>query len=355
MNLQFRDKTESSGYGLITQKLFGRRRYNIIFIIVATLLTASLHYITTADHILHNIHTELHYIPLILAAIIFGLRGAIFTFILLTALYLPYFFSTWDDPALSIINRLVHMALSGLIACLAGFLVDREKKHRRQSERDQYLAGLGQATAAIVHDLQNPLISILGFARRIREGKGSTDEASAVVLTSAEKMQKIIHDMLDFAKPIRLELGNENINSILKNAVASCKIKAEDRQIKLISDLPAELDKIVIDGLQMERTLVNLINNAIEASGSGQSVSICATGDKDSIVVRIKDSGVGMDRETVENAFMPFFTRKPSGIGLGMAIAKKIVEEHQGTILINSKKTFGTEVMIVLPYMQKKI
>jgi signal transduction histidine kinase len=340
---------------LIAQKMLGHKRYYIIIIIVSTLLIISLHYMNVSNHALHNIQTELHYIPLILGAIIFGLRGAIFTFIFLTVLYLPYFFSTWDDPVLSIINRLVHIALSGLIACLAGFLVDREKKYRRQSERDRYLAGIGQAATAIVHDLKNPLITILGFAKRIREGRGNIDTASQAVLSSAEKMQKIVHDVLDFASPIRLKLGNENIGTILKNAVDSCKLKAEDRQIMLTSDLSDEPDKIVMDSFQMERTLVNLINNAIEASGSGQSVSISATRDKDSIVIRIKDSGTGMDRETVENIFMPFFTRKPSGTGLGMAIAKKIVEEHQGTIHINSKKTSGTEVMIVLPYMQKKI
>jgi signal transduction histidine kinase len=332
--------------------MFSNKRYYKILIIVLTLLIIFLHYITVPDHVLHNIQTELHYIPLILAAVIFGFKGAFFTFIFITLLYLPHFFSTWNDPVLSIINRVVHIALSGLIACLAGYLVDREKRYRRRSERDRYLAGIGQAATAIVHDLKNPLVTVLGFARRIREGKGNMDTASQAVLDSAEKMQKIVHDVLDFAKPVRLRFDRVYIDIILKNAVNSCKIKAEDKKIMLTSDMFSEPVKIAVDSFYMERTLVNIINNAIEASDSGQSIEISSTRKKGSILIRIKDNGVGMDGETIENIFNPFFTRKHSGTGLGMAIAKKIIEAHQGKIHINSREAFGTEVMITLPCRQ---
>jgi signal transduction histidine kinase len=314
-----------------------------------------MHYVTTQDHVLHNIQTELHYIPLILGAVIFGLRGAILTFILITALYLPHFVSTWDDPMLSILNRIVHITLSGLIACLAGYLVDREKKYRMQSERDRYLAGIGQAATAIVHDLKNPLMSIQGFARRIYEGKGDIHTSAQMVLSSSKKMQRIIHDVLDFAKPVRLQSANEDIDIIIKSAIESCKIKAEDRKITLTSYLSFEPIKLVVDGSHIERTLINIINNAIDASESGQTVSIRTNRNSDAFTISIKDNGAGMDAETMENIFNPFFTKKHSGTGVGMAIAKKIIEAHQGAIHVSSRESSGTEVMIVLPYMKKKM
>jgi signal transduction histidine kinase len=332
--------------------MLGHRRYTIAAIITLTLIITSLHYITTPGHVLHNIQTELHYIPLILGAILFGFKGAVVTFILITVLYLPYFFTTWNDPVFSIINRLVHITLSGLIACLAGVLVDREKKYRRQSEKDRYLAGLGQAAAAIVHDLKNPLITVLGFARRIREGKGDIGAASEAVMSSAKNMQMIVHDVLDFARPVKLRLSERYIGNVLKQAADSCKTKAEREKVTLSIKTPSEPVKIIIDGFHLERALINLINNAIDASDRGRSVSISAAAEKDFVVIRIRDSGKGMDRETIENVFIPFFSRKSSGTGLGMAIAKKIIDEHQGKIHINSKEAFGTEVIIALPHIR---
>jgi two-component system sporulation sensor kinase B len=99
----------------------------------------------------------------------------------------------------------------------------------------------------------------------------------------------------------------------------------------------------------MERALVNLINNAIDASLIGYIVSIAPTLEKESIIIRIKDYGSGMDKETVENIFIPFYTKKSAGTGLGMAIAKKIIDGHQGHIDVKSREQTGTEVIIRLP------
>lgn len=111
----------------------------------------------------------------------------------------------------------------------------------------------------------------------------------------------------------------------------------------------------MIDGLQMERALTNLITNAIDASDKGQEVLISGLSEKNSMVIKIKDHGSGMDRETFENIFTPFYTKKKGGTGLGMPIAKKIIEEHQGKIYVQSRSRVGTEVTIKLPYKYPKI
>jgi signal transduction histidine kinase len=106
---------------------------------------------------------------------------------------------------------------------------------------------------------------------------------------------------------------------------------------------------ILLDGARMQRALINLINNAIDASENGQNVVISEIGEERSLRITINDKGGGMDQETLENLFVPFFTNKRSGTGLGMPIAKKIIEGHNGSINIESRPGKGTNAIIRLP------
>ncbi len=168
-------------------------------------------------------------------------------------------------------------------------------------------------------------------------------------MDSAQRMQRIVHDVLDFAKPIRLISKEEDIRNTLKCACDCCKTKAEEKGVILSLDIPSEIINSVIDSSHIERALINLINNAIDASTKGQNVLISAIAERDCIVIIIKDNGSGMDRETLENIFIPFYTKKSSGTGLGMAIVKKIIEGHKGKIHVVSRPNIITEVKIEIP------
>ncbi len=109
-----------------------------------------------------------------------------------------------------------------------------------------------------------------------------------------------------------------------------------------------------MDGFYMQRALINLINNAIEVSGQGQEVIISCATKKNHVLISVKDFGPGMDPETLENAFVPFYSKKDRGTGLGLTIAKKIVEGHNGKIYVKSQPGLGTEVIIELPYRSSK-
>ncbi len=243
----------------------------------------------------------------------------------------------------------MHALFSGTIAFLAGYFVDREKRLREQAAKDRYLTGLGQAAAAIVHDLKNPLISISGFARRIRQGKGKVDTAAEAIVNSAEDMKVIVHDVLDFTRPVKLRLEEVDMGELITKAHHYCKEKAEQKGIVLSVSLPPDSIKIQIDRSHLERALINLLNNAIEAYEEGKSVAIRTEANENNLHIRITDHGAGMDRETLENIFIPFYTKKSYGTGLGMAIAKKIVEGHKGKINIESQEEQGTEVVLELP------
>ncbi len=332
------------------KKLNNQKKFFIIFIIALVLVISYLHYSTLPGiHELHNIFTELYYLPLLLGALAFGLKGAIVTFIFIFLAYTPYNVLNWTSTYSFIANKVLHALFSLFFAVLAGILVDREKRRNDEAEKDRYLVGLGRAAAAIVHDLKNPIISILGFSRRIKERKGDIEAASQVVFDSALNMQKIVHDVLDFAKPVKLDVREDNIVTIIRRACNACKTKANEENVALSIDLPVEPVQILIDGPYLERALTNLINNAVEASNKRGMTEVSAKTGGDIFSIKIKDCGSGMDRETLENVFIPFYTKKSSGTGLGMAIAKKIIEGHKGKIIINSQKQMGTEITVELP------
>lgn len=324
--------------------------YLIFIIALLTGLITLLHFIVLVNYYPLVVLEELYYIPLLLGVLWFGLKGAILTYVFVSLLYLPFFFGDFTSSSLITADRLLHLIFSGIFTFIGGFLVDRENKRQQQAEREQYLVSIGQVATTIVHDLKNPLITILGFARRIHEGKGNIDAASEAIIDSAQNMQKIVYDVLDFSKPVQLNLKEEDARNVVKQAVDSCRRMAEERDVTLSTYMPGYTVNILMDSFHIMRALINLINNAVEASGKGQSVIITVAQGKKHMEVRIKDNGYGMEKTIIENIFVPFYTKKAGGTGLGMSIAKKIIDGHKGIIQIDSQPGKGTEVMIRLPY-----
>ncbi|RJQ18644.1 MAG: sensor histidine kinase [Nitrospiraceae bacterium] len=335
---------------LIVMKLFNRKRYYAAVIIVFTLLITSLQYSTIPRiQSLHDLYMEFYYVPIFLGALVFGLKGAVWTYFLVFVLYLPFIFLSWTGFFIAEANKFVHLLLQGLFAITAGYLIDRDKRRVEQLEREMYLAHIGKVATTIVHDLKNPLITVLGFARRLQEGKGDPGRDMQAIIDSAQDMQKIVYDVIDFAKPVRLEMKEEDIGNLIRRACGSCRTKAERWGVVILTELPSDTVSIPIDGFNFERAIVNIINNAIEASVREQAITVSAAAGRKYLTIKIRDNGSGMDRETIEHIFIPFYTKKQWGTGLGMSIAKKVIEGHQGSIRINSHPGRGTEVIIKLP------
>jgi signal transduction histidine kinase len=327
------------------------KKYATVTIIVLVGCITYLTYSTTSSvRTLHNIYRELYYIPVFLGALTYGLAGAVLSYLLVFCLYLPYVIMTWPGSLLNETNRLLPLLMQGFFAVMAGYLVDRDRKHRKQLERERYLADVGRIDTVIVHDLKNPLIAIGGFARRIKEGKGNFGTSVQVILDSVEQMQKIVSSVLDFSRPLHLDLREADLREIVTQAAESCRMKAEQRGVIISVDVPTVPVIGDIDGFYLERALVNLITNAVEASGRDQKVSVFMTAGNAMTAIKIADNGSGMDREILENIFVPFYTRKRDGTGLGMPIAKKVIEGLRGKIQVTSKPSQGTEIVIELPF-----
>lgn len=327
-----------------------RKNYHILTIFTLTILITYLHFGTMWQFSQRFVFEELYYLPLLLGVLRFGLKGAVVTWLFVSAAYMPFFFGTWTTTFPELLDRVLHLIFTGAFTSVACFLAERERKNRKQAEKERYLAGIGQVATVIVHDLKNPLISILGFARRLREGKGDVTLGAQTIENSAQDMQRIVNSVLDFARPLQLDLKVVDIRESIRRAGESCRTKADARNVTLTMQLPATPATIAIDSFHIERSLVNLIDNAVDASQSGAVVTIAVTIDRDYIAIIIKDQGAGMDRETLTNLFMPFYTTKNDGTGLGMPISKKVIEAHAGTLGINSKQGVGTEAVMRLPY-----
>lgn len=332
-----------------------KKQYISAFIAFSVVSISVFHFITLpGEHNLHNLLSELYYIPIFLSALLFGLRGAVLTYLFISVFYLPYVYISWTGTFSSEINKFLHIILQGILSLMAGLLMNRFKKQREQVEEQQYLAGLGRASASIAHDLKNPLITIQGYTRRMLDKKGDQDNALDIIASSADTMHKIIHDVLDFSRPLQLNLQKENVCGMVDRAAQACMEKAYRSNVTLSisgTDMPAFF---VADGYLIERVLSNLIANSIEASESGSSVTVTVIPGHNTLQIKIKDQGVGMDRKALKYIFIPFYTRKKGGTGLGMAIAKKIIAEHKGTIFIKSEAGSGTEVTVELPRQEKR-
>ncbi len=328
-----------------------QKKYASLIIIVFVLLITYLHYSTLPMiYSLHDVYKEFYYIPIFLGALAFGIKGTLLIYLSVFVFEIPFVTKGWTGTFASEVGRLLHLGLQGLFAIFAGYLVERDRRVRKQSEQEKYLAGIGQVSTAIVHDLKNPLITILGFAKRIKDKKGNADEAIDIVTNSALTMQKIVHDVLDFSKPLQLTLKQEDLREVIAKACQFCETKAGGEGVNLVTKVPDLPVHMEIDSFHMERALINLVSNAIEASGRGQSTTVSIEVGRHNVVLRVVDQGPGMDRETIKNIFTPFYTTKKEGTGLGMPIVKKVVEAHKGKIYVYSKPDEGTEVRIELPY-----
>ena len=325
-----------------------KKGYYILAIVTITLLTTFLHFATMREFSPNVVLEELYYLPLLLGVLRFGLRGSIMTWLFVSTAYLPFFFAPWTSGFPGYVDRGLHLVLSGVVAAVVGFLAERERRTRSQSERERYLAGIGRVATVIVHDLKNPLVSILGFARRISEGKGNIPQAAQTITESAQTMQRIVNEVLDFAKPMQLDLRESDLGDTIRRAVEACRTKAGQRGVSLTVILPPEPVTVGMDSFHIERALVNLIDNAVEASHTGGQVTISATASRNGLIMTIKDHGSGMSREALSHLFEPFYTTKSSGTGLGIPISRKIFEEHGATLSITSNEGIGTEAMVQL-------
>jgi len=223
-----------------------------------------------------------------------------------------------------------------------------------ESER---LALVGQLSANIAHELNNPLQGIVTFSHLLLEDSNSMDANTQYslekIVGQANRCRDIIRGLLDFARQRKPDKTYCNVHEVLHECVSLVEHQALFHNIEVVTHFQEDLPMAIIDAAQVERVFINMIVNAAEAmEGSGYlNISTRYSKRKDSIEIAFSDTGPGISKENIKKIFDPFFTTKDvgHGTGLGLAISYGIVTGHKGTITVESEVGSGTTFVVALP------
>jgi len=233
-------------------------------------------------------------------------------------------------------------------------LICRDITERRSMEarltEAQRLAAIGETTAMVGHDLRNPLQAIVGEVYLAKKQLFPSPESHAVlelleqIDANTKYMNKIVSDLQQYARPINVETVKISLFQFVNDVLSTLPIPSGVRvSVPIERDFVAELDP----GL-MRRAVSNIVLNAIQAMPNGGEVTISASRTNRSVLLSVQDTGVGISQDDMSNLFRPLFSRKAQGQGLGLAVAKRIVEAHGGRIDVNSQVEKGSTFTITL-------
>ncbi|HVL66823.1 MAG TPA: ATP-binding protein [Vicinamibacterales bacterium] len=240
-----------------------------------------------------------------------------------------------------------------------------EQLEERERLRDR-LAALGEMAAAIAHEVKNPLAGIEVMSGLLKRQLADNQDAQSIladIIKEAKMANAIVVEVLDFVRPIRLQVEHVAIADVVRDAVAIAESHPQRGDIALDVRVPFDLPDIQGDPHQLRQIFTNLLTNAFEAMGGRGRVQIAATllpleeevafgsdvHGVPSIQVEVSDNGPGVPPDVMEKMFSPFFTTKPQGSGLGLAIVRKIVDAHDGRIDVSARAEGGTRFRVTLP------
>ncbi len=234
--------------------------------------------------------------------------------------------------------------------------VSEVKQLEEELKRNERLAALGEMAAGVAHELRNPLSSIKGLALLLKSKftDNSTDrEAADILVREVERLNRSIGELLDYARPDRLEKATVSLNEIVGKALTLLRVDADAAGIQIVTEYCPPPDLVHADQDKLSQVFLNLLLNAIQAMKSGGTLQVVTVRDPgQQLLCRIQDSGCGIEADLLPKIFDPYVTTKSSGTGLGLAMSVKIIEEHGGRIDISSTPGQGTTVIVALPAWQ---
>jgi signal transduction histidine kinase len=233
-----------------------------------------------------------------------------------------------------------------------------ERLHRTQMSRAEHLATMGELAAGLAHEIRNPLAGIAGVMDIIGRDLPDTSPARDVLKDVREevlRINRIVTDLLETARPKKPEFQTADLNATVEHAVIFARQQALSRPIKIHCLKSPHLPLVQHDTGQIHQVLLNLVLNAIQALDGPGTVTVAVDTREGLAVVEVKDTGPGIAPETLPNIFRPFFTTKGHGTGLGLSLAKRIVEDHGGEISVSSRPGQGCTFTVMLPFARSGV
>jgi hypothetical protein len=227
-----------------------------------------------------------------------------------------------------------------------------ERLHRTQMSRAEHFATLGEVATGLAHEIRNPLAGIAGVIEIIGRDLPSSSPARAVVKDVRQEIARINHivtDLLQTARPHPPKVRRSDLNTTVEHAVMLGRQQAMAKGIEIALHKDPSLPEVEHDSDQIHQVLLNLLLNAQQAIDAKGKIEVAVERKGSTAVIEVKDNGRGISPETLPNIFRPFYTTKGDGTGLGLSLARRIVEDHHGRIDVTSTVGKGTTFAVVLP------
>ncbi|HEU4949516.1 MAG TPA: ATP-binding protein [Candidatus Deferrimicrobiaceae bacterium] len=351
---------------------------------IPCLVITALHYRTGAHHAWgHDILRRLYYLPILFAAFEGGLRGGVTLSVFASLVYLPHAFTSLlvQDPA-DALEKGLEILLYNIVAVVAGLLVDRERRERRQRERlaarlgealaEQRrieaqliragkLGALGEMTAGIAHEIKNPLHALKGTAEILRDAvPENVPERRMLELHIAEidRLGQTADRFLSFARPIPADRRPVDPRSVIDRVVSLVSTQARKEGVETVvaGSGPGDLPRVTGDPGLLTQLLLNIALNGVQAmapEGGGTLTFSLGTerqGGKEHVRMSVANTGPPIPEEDLERIFDPFHTTKDGGTGLGLSICSRIADQHEGALTVrNLPGDRGVEFSLSLP------
>lgn len=220
-------------------------------------------------------------------------------------------------------------------------------EHERQSrelDRVKRLAEIGQMTAAIAHEIRNPLTGIRSAAQMIRQHPDTMPEFIGAIEEESMRLNALCDEFLEFSRPMALNYQETDLSTIAAQVAKLVEHQFAEKGVKLACNLDSDPPTMCVDGRRVSQVLHNLLRNALDASEPGQEVLLTTRGAK----IAVRDNGQGMDETNLQMLFSPFFTTKPDGTGLGLSVSRKVIDAHGGDISVTTSLGNGCQFEVNL-------
>jgi two-component system, NtrC family, sensor histidine kinase HydH len=358
-------------------RLFASRRGQIASIALKLVLS---YLLVGWTHGFESNYYALFLIPVVSAATLFELPGVIVVTVISALGYFSFLLPIFVDYSQNVLppDYLSLMGVHVLFYAIVGFLVYQQAKAKRDQiarteeaverlahtnhelketqaslRRSERLAALGQLTAGLAHELRNPLGTIKASAEMLLKPAAKNrpeirDEMADYIVSEVDRINGLVGSFLDFARPLQLHPSQGELGPVLQQVVREQSELAAARGVR-VTVKESGSTSFDFDSALLRVALSNLVQNAIQASALDQEVRLEAESDAERVVIRVTDQGEGIAPQNLENIFNPFFTTKPKGVGLGLALVTKIISEHHGKIDVRSELGKGTQFEVILP------
>jgi len=264
-------------------------------------------------------------------------------------------FQPVKDKVQNTVDRIFFKGEYGYKKTINDLSLENRKLFRTLLQADK-LASLGTLSAGMAHEIKNPLASIKGMTQVLKENLTDQEFISQfqdVVLRQVERMNNLIEKMLKLGQSQGLSLAKFNLAQLIKENIALIENQCRKKGIEIEENLDSRME-IQADREQIAQVILNLLLNAVQAMDQGGKLQVKAFEDRNGSVIEVVDNGIGIEPDKIVKIFDPFFSTEEGGTGMGLAVAYRVIKEHNGEINVESQAGKGTKFSLWLPIKPKQ-